>query len=37
MVKNAVEFIPLSRIDNRGRIGVHGGANEKWLAAGRAS
>ncbi len=37
MVKNAVEFIPLSRINNRGRVSIHGGANERWLAAGRAS
>jgi hypothetical protein len=37
MVEHLVEFIALPRINVRGRVGVHGGTNKRWLAAGQAS
>jgi hypothetical protein len=34
MVKYTIKFVPLSRINHRGRVGIHGIDEEK--AAGRA-
>jgi hypothetical protein len=36
MMENFIKLVPLSRVDNGGRVSVHDGADVKNIAAGRA-